>query len=145
MNIGLLAADELNFWQVATIVGILFLLFILFIAFAVFLSYFRWWIQAFFTGAKVSFFELLGMTFRKVKASVIVPSKIMAVQARLNEPEMTTKALEAHYLAGGNVPMVVRALIAANKAKTINLSFRCLLYTSPSPRDATLSRMPSSA
>ena len=25
------------------------------------------------------------------------------------------------------------------------LGFRCLLYTSPSPRDATLSRMPSSA
>jgi uncharacterized protein YqfA (UPF0365 family) len=48
----------------------------------------------------------------------------MAVQARLDEPEMTTKALEAHYLAGGNVPMVVRSLIAANKAKTIKLSFR---------------------
>ena len=26
-----------------------------------------------------------------------------------------------------------------------DLSMRCLLYTSPSPRDATLSRMPSSA
>ena len=29
--------------------------------------------------------------------------------------------------------------------KTMNLPYGCLLYTSPSPRDATLSRMPSSA
>ena len=27
----------------------------------------------------------------------------------------------------------------------IDISYTCLLYTSPSPRDATLSRMPSSA
>ena len=31
------------------------------------------------------------------------------------------------------------------KALTIAQSLSCLLYTSPSPRDATLSRMPSSA
>ena len=33
--------------------------------------------------------------------------------------------------------------IAANQ--TISQPYTCLLYTSPSPRDATLSRMPSSA
>jgi len=48
----------------------------------------------------------------------------MAVQAGLSDPEITSKALEAHYLAGGNVPLVIRSLIAANKAKTIKLSFR---------------------
>jgi uncharacterized protein YqfA (UPF0365 family) len=48
----------------------------------------------------------------------------MAVQAGLEDPDITTRALEAHYLAGGNVPMVIRALIAAKKAKTIHLSFR---------------------
>ena len=126
MSIFLIAQqqDQLTPIQIALIAGFLILLFFLFVVFAVFLSYFRWWIQAFFTGAKVTFFDLLGMSFRKVKASVIVPSKIMATQARLNDPEMTTKALEAHYLAGGNVPLVIRALIAANKAKTIQLSFR---------------------
>ena len=36
---------------------------------------------------------------------------------------MTTKSLEAHYLAGGNVPNVVRALIAANRAD-IPLSYK---------------------
>ena len=44
------------------------------------------------------------MSFRKVSASVIVRCKIMAVQSGLDESEgITTKALEAHYLAGGNV------------------------------------------
>ena len=33
----------------------------------------------------------------------------------------------------------------ANKAVTVTQDLACLLYTSPSPRDATLSRMPSSA
>ncbi len=110
--------------QIILIVVILVVLFVALVLFSIFLSYFRWWIQSFLTGAKVSLFDLIGMTFRKVKASVIVPCKIMAVQAGLNDPEMTTKALEAHYMAGGNVPLVIRSLIAANKAKTIKLSFR---------------------
>ena len=37
-------------------------------------------------------------------------------------------------------------IVAANGfAKPLHMSTTCLLYTSPSPRDATLSRMPSSA
>jgi uncharacterized protein YqfA (UPF0365 family) len=120
----LLAEGDLTTKDIVIIVSVLVVLFFLFVVVAVFLSYARWWIQSFFTGAKISFFDLLGMSFRKVKPSVIVPSKIMAVQARLNDPEITNKALEAHYLAGGNVPLVIRSLIAANKAKTINLSFR---------------------
>jgi len=40
------------------------------------------------------------------------------------EMGITSRALEAHYLAGGNVPLVIRALIAAQKAKIIQLSFR---------------------
>jgi uncharacterized protein YqfA (UPF0365 family) len=88
------------------------------------LNMLRWWIQSVFTGAGVSISDLVGMYFRKVKASVIVPSKIMAVQANLNDPDITTKGLEAHYMAGGNVPLVIRSLIAAHKAKTIQLSFR---------------------
>jgi uncharacterized protein YqfA (UPF0365 family) len=48
----------------------------------------------------------------------------MATQAGLDDPELTVGALEAHYLAGGNVQQVIRALIAAKKAKTISLTFR---------------------
>ena len=35
--------------------------------------------------------------------------------------------------------------VAGVPARVFRISFTCLLYTSPSPRDATLSRMPSSA
>lgn len=87
--------------------------------------YFRLWIQSLTTGAGIGIFDLLGMTFRKVNPTVIVRSKIMAVQAGLGESTgITSKALEAHYLAGGNVPQVIRAIIAANKAKTIDLDFK---------------------
>jgi uncharacterized protein YqfA (UPF0365 family) len=93
--------------------------------FAVFANYFNLWIQCVLTNAGITIFDLLGMTFRKVNPRVIVKSKIMAVQAGLgDDSDLTSRALERHYLAGGNVPLVVRALIAARKAKTIKLSFR---------------------
>ena len=64
------------------------------------------------------------MSFRKVNPNIIVRSKIMAIQAGLSEKDgVTTRSLEAHYLAGGNVPNVVRALIAANRAD-IPLSYK---------------------
>ncbi len=98
---------------------------VLLIVFAVFARYFRLWIQAKTTGARIGIFDLLGMTFRKVNPTVIVRSKIMAVQAGLtDETGITSKALEAHYLAGGNVPLVIRSIIAAKKAKTIDLDFK---------------------
>ena len=94
----------------------------------VFANYFSLWIQSFLTNAEITIFDLIGMSFRKVSAKVIVKSKIMAVQAGLLEEHdgasITTRALEAHYLAGGNVPLVIQSLIAAKKAKTIKLSFQ---------------------
>ena len=95
------------------------------VVFAVFTRYFRFWIQSVTTGAGIGIFDLLGMTFRKVDPRVIVRTKIMAVQAGLGEETgITSKALEAHYLAGGNVPLVIRAIIAANKAKIVDLDFK---------------------
>lgn len=87
-------------------------------------KYISLFIQAWFSNANITFRELLGMALRKVNPNVIVRSKIMAVQAGLGEKDgVTTKSLEAHYLAGGNVPNVIRALIAANRAD-IPLSYR---------------------
>ena len=106
------------------VVGALIVLVGLFVVFAIFASYFRLWIQSYLTDAEISILDLLGMTFRKVPPSVIVRGKIMAITAGVDCETITTKALEAHYLAGGNVPLVLRALVAANKAKTIQLSFR---------------------
>jgi len=89
-----------------------------------FAKYFTLWIQAKMTEANVGIFELVGMSFRKVNPNIIVRSKIMAYQAGLSEKDgITTRSLEAHYLAGGNVPNVVRALIAANRAD-IPLSYK---------------------
>ncbi len=111
--------------QLITWIVILVVAFFGLIALAVFARYFRLWIQSITTGARIGIFDLLGMTFRKVNPTVIVRSKIMAVQAGLDdETGITSKALEAHYLAGGNVPLVIRSIIAAKKAKTINLSFK---------------------
>jgi uncharacterized protein YqfA (UPF0365 family) len=110
--------------QLIWLVALIVVLGAMLVAFAVFASYFRLWIQAALTRAGITIWDLLGMTFRKVNAAVIVRSKIMAVMAGLPREDMTTKALEAHYLSGGNVPLVIRALVAANKAKTIRLTFR---------------------
>ena len=111
--------------QLITWIVILVVAFFGLIAFAVFARYFRLWIQSVTTGARIGIFDLLGMTFRKVNPTVIVRSKIMAVQAGLtDEMGITSKSLEAHYLAGGNVPLVIRSIIAARKAKTINLDFK---------------------
>src|SRR5215475_10403441 len=111
--------------QIIIIAAILFGIVLLLVAFVVFARYFRLWIQSVTTGAGIGIFDLLGMTFRKVNPSVIVRSKIMAVQAGLGEDTgITSKALEAHYLAGGRVPLVIRSIIAANKAKTIKLSYK---------------------
>ena len=87
-------------------------------------KYANLWIQAKTTSASITILELVGMSFRKVNPNIIVRSKIMAYQAGLSEKDgITTRALEAHYLAGGNVPNVVRALIAANRAD-IPLSYK---------------------
>lgn len=110
-----------------TVIGLVIALFVfgvLLVFFLIFARYFGLWIQSQLTRADISFFNLLGMTFRKVNVRAIVRSKIMATQAGLVDPELTSKALEAHYLAGGNVQQVIRALIAAKKAKTISLTFR---------------------
>ncbi len=116
---------ETNIAQILTIVGILIVLVVGVVGFAIFARYFRLWIQSVTTGAGIGIFDLLGMTFRKVNPAIIVRSKIMAVQAGLGEETgITSKALEAHYLAGGRVPLVIQAMIAALKAKTIPLDYR---------------------
>ena len=88
-------------------------------------NYARLWIQCWLTRAKIGISDLLGMSFRKVDPRIIVRSKIMAVKAGIyDDSGVTSGALEAHYLAGGNVPLVIRAMVAARKAKTIELTFR---------------------
>lgn len=89
------------------------------------------WITAIFSGVRVGLLELVFMRIRKVPPSIIVNSLITATKAGLKITEvegearrdLRTQDLETHYLAGGNVPQVITALISADKAN-INLTFK---------------------
>jgi uncharacterized protein YqfA (UPF0365 family) len=78
------------------------------------------WITAVFSGVKVGLFELVFMRIRKVPPGIIVRELITSNKAGL---KVTTSDLETHFLAGGNVPNVIRALISADKAN-IGLGFQ---------------------
>src|SRR5688572_2795461 len=79
----------------------------------------RLWIEAIFAGVKVSLGDLIGMRLRKVSPGSVVRPLIAATKAGL---VLTTRHLEAHYLAGGHVDRVVKALISADKAN-LGMSF----------------------
>jgi uncharacterized protein YqfA (UPF0365 family) len=101
-------------WIVGLIFGGFFIL-IAIIFLAIFAMYFRLWLRAFVTRAGIGPLTLVFMSWRKVNPNTIVDAKIMAVQAGLKD--ISTRRLEAHYLAEGNVLRCVRALIAAHRAK----------------------------
>jgi uncharacterized protein YqfA (UPF0365 family) len=102
---------------VCTILALFFLL--------VLFNYGGIWFQAYMSNANVSLMSLVGMSFRRVNSRVIVKGKIMVMQAgigREDESGVTTRRLEAHYLAGGDVLKVVQSIIAAHRAD-IDLDF----------------------
>jgi uncharacterized protein YqfA (UPF0365 family) len=95
---------------------------IAFIGFLVFMYFvpMNLWITAVVSGVRVSLIQLIVMRIRKVPPSTIVNSLITSTKAGLN---LTANDLETHYLAGGNVPNVIKALISADKAN-IALTFK---------------------
>ncbi|WP_417398346.1 flotillin-like protein FloA [Gimesia chilikensis] len=98
-----------NFWFLviaAAVAGLLFF---------VGMRYFSLWLQAYVTGTRIRLLSLIMMSLRKVDPRVIVQVKIMAVQAGLSD--ISTDALEAQYLAGGDVQRITLALIAAQRAQ----------------------------
>ncbi|MEQ9409140.1 MAG: flotillin-like protein FloA [Fuerstiella sp.] len=98
--------------------GIVIILLFAVIFLAIFAQFASLWLQCVMTNAGIRLWDLVTMRFRKVNPTVIVRSMIMAVQAGLTRNYPITRAkLEAHYLAGGNVPNVIRALIAAQRAE----------------------------
>ncbi len=78
------------------------------------------WITAIFSGVRVGLLELVFMRIRRVPPGLIVQNLITATKAGL---DVTPTELETHYLAGGDVPSVIRALISADKAN-IELNFK---------------------
>ena len=104
---------------------VLFLVLVLF-GIIIFLALFTYfipvglWITAYFAGVKVAIFkDLMGMRLRKVPPREIIGPKISATKAGL---DVSLDRMEAHFLAGGNVNLVILALISADKAN-IDLSF----------------------
>ena len=86
---------------------------------AILLRFGALWFQAYMCDADVSVMSLIGMSFRQVKPGLIVTAKIMGRQSGLNidrDQGMSTARLEAHFLAGGDVMQVLRAIIAAHRA-----------------------------
>ncbi|MCH9625916.1 MAG: hypothetical protein S4CHLAM123_11010 [Chlamydiales bacterium] len=72
------------------------------------------WFQAFVSGTPIGLFNIIGMSLRKIPPRIIVNARINAYKAGQKQIEVSD--LETHYLAGGKVLEVVRAMIAAEKA-----------------------------
>ncbi len=79
------------------------------------------WFQAFVSGTPISLSNIIGMSLRKIPPRLIVAARITAFKAGLKN--ITTADLETHFLAGGHIHDVVRAMIAADKAN-ISLDWR---------------------
>jgi uncharacterized protein YqfA (UPF0365 family) len=108
---------EMDAWMVGVLI---FLLIVAIIFFFVILQFLNLWIQAYFSGVRISFIDLIGMKLRKVPAIVIVNARIQASRAGL---DVSQREMESHVLAGGDVQRVISSMIAANKAN-IDLAWK---------------------
>jgi len=113
LNLTNMIVAQGNPWPAVAVAFTVIAVVVVLVFFLMFLKFFRLWLQAKLSRADVKFSELIGMWLRRVDTRMIVLSRITAVQAGLS---VTTRDLESHYLAGGRVPNVVRALIAADRA-----------------------------
>ncbi len=100
-----------------------FIIFCCFFGFLFFAYYFPvgLYLNAVSNGVNINFFHLLTMRFKRVDPAAVVNPLIQGRQAGVDH--LHERDLEAHYLAGGNVQRVVRALVESHKAK-IDLDFR---------------------
>jgi uncharacterized protein YqfA (UPF0365 family) len=92
--------------------GIVLIVIAIVVAFILF-NFLNLWVRAWIAGAHVSISNLIFMRLRGIPNTLIVNSRITAVRAGIN---ISTEQLETHFLSGGNVEQVVRAMIAAQKA-----------------------------
>jgi uncharacterized protein YqfA (UPF0365 family) len=105
--------------EIVVILGVLATILVVALV-SIFFYFLGVWVRALMSGARVSVWALVGMKLRRVPPSLIVDARIRLVKSGLN---LSTDELEAHYLAGGDVLSVVKALIAADKAN-IPLNFQ---------------------
>ncbi len=113
--------DESGFWTLFKVGGFVLLSIALLFFLFVFLRYANLYIRSILTRAGVGLFDMIAMSLRRVSPAVIVNARVNLVQARIEGVDK--RDLEAHFLAGGRVERVVRALIAADRAG-LGLDFR---------------------
>jgi len=89
------------------------------------------WITAVFSGVKIGIMDLVLMRIRKVPPAIVVNAMITSNKAGLH---VTANEIETHYLAGGHVNNVIRALISAEKAN-IPLDFKAATAIDLAGRD----------
>ena len=77
------------------------------------------------------------------RGDMVVP--IFNSELRYQKPAMLYWLMISAYQVFGVSEFAARFWSAVLGTGSVVLTYLCLLYTSPSPRDATLSRMPSSA
>jgi uncharacterized protein YqfA (UPF0365 family) len=102
--------------ELLIIVGLVVIGFFFFLYFVPF----NLWIMAIFSGVRIGLAQLIFMRIRRVPPRIIVESLVTATKAGI---QLTANDLETHFLAGGNVPTVIKALISADKAN-IALTFK---------------------
>src|SRR5437899_3406185 len=102
-----------DFWGVIALAFLVIVLVVGVILMVVMFSFLRLWIQCLLTGAQISIFDLITMKLRNVDYAMIARQKIALVRANV---KISTRELEDHYLARGNVPKTATAVIAAHKA-----------------------------
>jgi len=100
----------------AVVMGFAFLAFLF-----IFLRYANLYVRSVLTKAEVGLLDMVAMSLRRVNPTTIVNACVNLVQARVEKVDK--RDLEAHFLAGGNVMRVVRAIIAADRAG-IKMDFR---------------------
>lgn len=79
------------------------------------------WIAAYSSGAKISWIDLLKMRVRRIQPTTIVNALITATTAGLQDVKVDD--LVDHQLAGGNVSLVVNAMVTSYKAG-LSLTFK---------------------
>lgn len=78
------------------------------------------WFTAQLSGVRINLLNLVLMRLRRVPPSLVVNALITSTKAGLN---LTSNEIETHFLAGGHVNNVIKALISADKAN-IPLNFK---------------------
>ena len=91
----------------------------MFILMIVVMSLWPTWLRAYFSGARVTFMELIALKLRAIPVKTIVETRITLIKSGFN---VSVDDLSTHYIAGGDVHMVMQGLLKA-KEKNIDLSF----------------------